>query len=112
VITLRDKASGAVLSEAFHFPERACTQRHELGLEVRLEQAGHENWELVVNAKRLARWVHIVDPHYRATLDWFHLSPGRERRISLIARQRNTSHPPEGEVRALNATFSIHYQPT
>ncbi|KLU20752.1 beta-mannosidase [Caballeronia mineralivorans PML1(12)] len=112
VITLRDKASGAVLSEAFHFPERACTQRHELGLEARLEQTGDENWELVVNAKRLARWVHLVDPHYRATLDWFHLLPGRERRISLIARQRNTSHPPEGEVRALNATFSIHYQPT
>ena len=112
VITLRDKASSAVLSEAFHFPERACTQRHELGLEVRLEQTGHENWELVVNAKRLARWVHIVDPHYRATLDWFHLSPGRERRISLVARQRNTSHPPEGEVHALNATFSIHYQRT
>jgi beta-mannosidase len=109
VITLYDKASGAVLSEAFHFPERACTQRHELGLEVRMEQADDENWELVVSAKRLARWVHIVDPHYRATLDWFHLSPGRERRIPLVARQRNTSHPPEGEVRALNATFSIHY---
>jgi beta-mannosidase len=109
VITLYDKASDAVLSEAFHFPERACTQRHELGLEVRMEQADDENWELVVSAKRLARWVHIVDPHYRATLDWFHLSPGRERRIPLVARQRNTSHPPEGEVRALNATFSIHY---
>ena len=109
VITLRDKISGDVLSEAFHFPDRACTQRHDLGLEVRVEQTSKENWELVVNAKRLARWVHIVDPHYRATLDWFHLSPGRERRIPLIARQRNTSHPPEGEVRALNATFSIHY---
>jgi beta-mannosidase len=109
VITLRDKISGNVLSEAFHFPDRACTQRHDLGLEVRVEQTSKENWELVVNAKRLARWVHIVDPHYRATLDWFHLSPGRERRIPLIARQRNTSHPPEGEVRALNATFSIHY---
>jgi beta-mannosidase len=110
VITLRDKVSGTVLSEAFHFPERACTQRHELGLEVRVEQTSNENWELVVSAKRLARWVHIVDPHYRATLDWFHLAPGRERRIALVGRQRNTSHPPEGEVRALNATFSIRYQ--
>ena len=110
VITLRDKVSGDVWSEAFHFPERAFTQRHELGLEVRVEQTGSENWALVVSAKRLARWVHIVDPHYRATLDWFHLSRGRERRIPLVGRQRNTSHPPEGEVRALNATFSIHCQ--
>lgn len=110
VVTLRDKTSGAVLSEAFHFPERACTQRHDLGLGVRLEQNGSGNWELVVHAKRLARWVHIVDPHYRASLDWFHLPPGVERHIPLIARQRNTSYPPEGEVRALNATFSIQYQ--
>lgn len=110
VVTLRDKASGAVLSEAFHFPERACTQRHDLGLDVRLEQNGPDNWELVVHAKRLARWVHIIDPHYQARLDWFHLSPNVERRIPLVARQRNTSHPPEGEIRALNATFSIQYQ--
>ncbi|SAL23431.1 glycosyl hydrolase [Caballeronia udeis] len=109
VITLRDKSSGAVLSEAFHFPERACTQHHDLGLEVRVEQTSDENWTLVVSAKRLARWVHIVDPHYRATLDWFHLPPGRERHIALIARRCNTSHPPKGEVRALNATFSIQY---
>jgi beta-mannosidase len=109
VITLRDKVSGAVLSEAFHFPERACTRRHELGLEVCVEQTSEESWALVVSAKRLARCVHVVDPYYRATLDWFHLSPGRERRIPLVARQRNTSHPPEGEVRARNATFSVHY---
>ena len=110
MITLRDKVSGAVLSEAFHFPERACTQNHDLGLEVRVEQTSDESWVLVVSAKRLARWVHIVDPHYRATLDWFHLPPDRERHIPLIARHCNTSHPPKGEVRALNATFSIHYQ--
>jgi beta-mannosidase len=108
VITLRDKVSGDVLSEAFHVAEHACMQRHELGLEFRVKQTTSENRALEVSAKRLARRVHIVDPHYRATLDWFHLSPGRERRIPLVGRQRNTSHPPEGEVRALNATFSIH----
>jgi beta-mannosidase len=110
VVTLRDTASGAVLSEAFHFPERACTQRHDLGIEVRLEQIDSGDWHLVMHAKRLARWVNIVDPHYRARLDWFHLVPGVERRIPLVSRQRNTSQPPEGEVRALNATFSIRYQ--
>jgi beta-mannosidase len=38
------------------------------------------------------------------------ISPGRERRIPLVGRQRNTCHPPDGEVRAQNATFSIHCQ--
>jgi beta-mannosidase len=63
-----------------------------------------------LTAKRLTRWVHIVDPHYRVTLDWFHLSPRHERRIPLVGRQRNASHPPEDEVRAPNATFSIYCQ--
>jgi beta-mannosidase len=112
VITLRDKATGAVLSEAFHFPEREMTQRHDLGLEVRLERDEHGEWELVMHAKRLARWVHVVDPHYRARDEWFHLAPGVERRIGLVARERNTSHTPQGEVRALNATFSVQYQRT
>jgi beta-mannosidase len=46
VITLRNKAGGGVLSEAFHFPERAFTRRHELGLEVCVEQT----------AKKAGRW--------------------------------------------------------
>ncbi|WP_051887593.1 hypothetical protein [Caballeronia sordidicola] len=75
-----------------------------------MKQTGSENCALVVGAKRLTRCVHIVDPRYRATLDWFHLSPRHERRIPLIGRQRSASHPPEDEVRALNATFSIYCQ--
>ncbi|MGX7003582.1 hypothetical protein [Caballeronia sp. KNU42] len=73
-----------------------------------MKPTGSENRTLVVGAKRLTRWVHIVDPRHRATLDGFHLSPGHECRIPLAGRQRNTSHPPESEVRALNATFSFH----
>jgi hypothetical protein len=63
-----------------------------------------------VGVKRLTRCVHIVDPRYRATLNWFHLSTGQERRFPLVGRQCNTSHPPEDEVRALHATFSIYCQ--
>jgi beta-mannosidase len=74
-----------------------------------VEQTSEESWVPVVSAKRLACWVHFVDPRYGVTLEGFHVSPGRERRIPLAARQRNTSHPPKGEVRALNATFSVHY---
>ena len=88
----------------------AFTQRNEPGLEVRVKRTSSENRALVVGAKRLTRWVHIVDPRHRATLDRFPLSPGHECRIPLAGRQRNTSHPPKGEVRALNATFSIQCQ--
>jgi beta-mannosidase len=110
VVTLRDTTSGAVISEAFHFPDRSMTERHDLGLTVHLDNHAPGEWELVIDAKRLARWVHIVDPHFHASVDWFHLAPGQTRRVALIARRPNTSFAPEGEVRALNATFSNSYR--
>jgi beta-mannosidase len=110
VVTLRDAVSGAVISEAFYFPERAMTERHDLGLVVHLENEAPDQWVLVMETKRLARWVHIVDPHFYASTDWFHLTPGQTRRIPLVARRRNTPFTPEGEVRALNATFSNSYR--
>lgn len=109
VVTLRNASTRAVLSQAFHFPDRTLNDRYDLGLAARVEQDAQGAWELVIGARRLARWVHVVDPHYRAASDWFHLPAGDERRIALIARNAETQKAPEGELRALNATFSVHY---
>ena len=110
VVTLRNRGSGEIISEAFHFPDRTMAERYDLGLAVRVERRESGEWELIASTQRLARWVHVVDTHYRAALDWFHLPPGVERRIPLVARHRDTSNAPEGEIRSLNATFSIQYQ--
>jgi beta-mannosidase len=109
LVTLRDPATGLIISEAFHFPERALDEHHDLGIDARLEEEDGQ-WHLLVSVKRLARWVHVVDPHFHASLDWFHLPASSERRIPLVARRAGTLKTPEGEVRALNATFSVSYR--
>jgi beta-mannosidase len=124
IATLRDTASGRIVSEAFHLPERSVGQRHDLGLTVTVERTD-DGWQLVVQTKRFARFVHIVDAHYRATPDWFHLAPNRPCIVALVApapqsavvaRASNdvfkadaTFVAPAGEVRALNAASPTFY---
>ncbi|MCC8391222.1 glycoside hydrolase family 2 protein [Paraburkholderia sp. MMS20-SJTR3] len=121
IATLRDAASGAVVAEAFHLPERHVRERHDLGMTISVEhnaETGH--WQLTLETKRFARFVHIVDPRYRAARDWFHLAPERRCVVTLLpyARPANplarsnddeTSPRPSGEVRALNALSAIYY---
>ena len=127
IATLRDAASGKILSEAFHLPERRIGERHELGLTVGIERAGY-GWQLVIEAQRFARFVHINDANYRAAHDWFHLAPNRPCIVPLIplapnasqsavvARASNvafkadaTNAAPAGEVLALNAASPTFY---
>jgi beta-mannosidase len=128
IATLRDAASGQLVSETFHLPERRVHERRELGLTVTVEHTS-EGWRLVIEAQRFARFVHIIDPHYRAAHDWFHLVPNRPRIVRLIAatpcaslqrivaRTANsafnddaTCPPPAGEVRAINAISATFYR--
>ena len=127
IATLRDAASGEIVSEMFHLPERRVSERHNLGLSVTAERT-HDGWQLVVEAKRFARFVHIIDPHYRAAHDWFHLAPNRPCIVPLIPLTPLTSHEglvahasslafkadetcatPAGEVRAVNAISATFY---
>ena len=95
------------MSEAIYFPERTFMQRHEL--EVHLEQTSSEN-----SALSERQTFDTLGSNCRSALSRdARLVPsftGHERRIPLVGRQRNASHPPEDEVRALNATFSIYCQ--
>lgn len=125
--TLRNAASGEIVCEAFHLPERRVSERHDLGLTAAAQRCG-EGWQLVVEAKRFARFVHIIDPHYRAARDWFHLAPNRPLIVPLIpltsfASQERivacasssafkadaTCATPAGEVRAVNAISATFY---
>jgi beta-mannosidase len=109
IATLRDAASGKVLSEAFHLPERHALERHDLGLSVK-PQATPEGWQLLIEARRFARSVHIADANYRARDDGFHLPPNRPVTIALLPRNDNdTTAAPAGEVRAINASAPVFY---
>ncbi|WP_454825253.1 glycosyl hydrolase 2 galactose-binding domain-containing protein [Paraburkholderia xenovorans] len=125
--TLHDKASGQIVSEAFYLPERRIAERHDLGVSVAAEHNG-DGWQLVIEAKRFARFVHIVDTHYRAAHDWFHLPPNRRCVVPLIPLKQLMPHDgfvahasngafkadatyaaPAGEVRAVNAISATFY---
>ena len=112
------------MSEAFHLPDRRVGALSDPGLMVAVEPVD-DGWQLVVEAKRFARFVHIIDSRYRAAHDWFHLVPNRPCIVPLlpsapqsatVARASNsgckadaTSAAPAGEVRALNAASPTFY---
>ncbi|MBW0447382.1 glycosyl hydrolase 2 galactose-binding domain-containing protein [Paraburkholderia phenoliruptrix] len=133
IATLRDAESGQIISEAFHLPDRRLGVLHDPGLTVAVQRAG-DGWQLLVEAKRFARFVHIIDRHYRAAHDWFHLAPNRPcivplvplvpfvPRAPLASQSLNVAHAsnaaikadatyaaPAGEVRALNAASPTFY---
>ena len=110
IATLRDPASGAICSEAFHLPGRHALERHDLGLTATPEATPH-GWQLVIESRRFARFVHIADAHYRAARDWFHLPPDRPVRIALLPLNAGeTTAAPNGEVRAINSVSPLFYR--
>nr|WP_259294975.1 glycoside hydrolase family 2 protein [Paraburkholderia sp. DHOC27] len=120
IATLRDSVSGLVRAEAFHLPERRVHERNELGLSIKTERTD-DGWQLVIEAQRFARFVHIADSNYRAEHDWFHLAPNRPKTVRLLpVLQRNahdvcnalvndTQAAPSGEVRAINGNAPVFY---
>jgi beta-mannosidase len=135
IATLYDAVSGQIVSEAFHLPERSVHVRDDLGMTVDVERSRDgDGWQLAIETKRFARFVHIIDPHYRAARDWFHLAPNRRCIVPLRAlepllpsacaaasqevvapaanaafKAGETSAAPTGEVRAINALSAIFY---
>jgi beta-mannosidase len=110
IATLRDPSSGTICSEAFHLPDRSALERHDPGLTATPE-ATPDGWQLVIESRRFARYVHISDVHYRAARDWFHLPPNRPVRVPLMPLTANdTGATPEGEIRAINASSPIFYR--
>ncbi|WP_244818212.1 hypothetical protein [Caballeronia sp. Lep1P3] len=108
-VRLLDADSGVTLSEAFHFPDSSVSERHDLGLSATVQRSD-DGWFLEVSTTQLARWVHVVDANYHASMDWFHLAPGTSRRIPLVARSANGHFAPEGEVLAINGSRAAAYR--
>lgn len=123
IATLTDAASGEVLAEAFHLPDRSPAPRYDPGLTVTPVE-GPDGWQLVIETQRFARFVHVTDAHYRAACDWFHLAPGSRRVVDLLALTatpgahsaspaslctKETAPAPAGEVRAINAPAPVFY---
>ncbi|WP_200477533.1 glycoside hydrolase family 2 protein [Azospirillum brasilense] len=108
VAALSDPRSGALMADAFHFLQGGRMERAELGLGARVERTD-EGWALILSSRRLARSVHIEDDGFRGEEEWFHLPPGKERRLRLIQRHPGAAVP-DGEVHALNGLDPTRYR--
>ena len=102
-------AEGTRLAEAFHFPQGRGTARSALGLSAVLE-TGDSGWALRLRTERCAQSVHVEDEGFRAEDEWFHLAPGIERVVPLIARDASSGAVPDGEVHALNGLSPVRFR--
>jgi beta-mannosidase len=113
--------SSPIVSEAVHLPQRRADVRHDLGLTVRAERAA-DGWQVITEAARFARFVHIIDTHYHAAHDWFHPPPNRPYAVPLLPIEKIVAHAsnalfnadatyeaPAGEVSAINAISATFY---
>jgi beta-mannosidase len=105
---LTDRATGARVAEAFHFPLGRKAERHAIGIRADLTRDG-EDWFLDLEADRLAQSVHLIDSHFRPEDNWFHLAPGHGRRVRLMPRRPGHDAQPAGMIAAVNAVHGVHY---
>jgi beta-mannosidase len=104
---LHDATTGELIADAYHFPDIAALQPHELGLEATVKH-GAKGWELYLQSRHFAQFLHVDDDSFIPSENWLHLPPGRVRRIAL----RPCGDPgaiPQGEVRALNMDRVLRY---
>lgn len=95
-------ADGDVLCENVHLPmgnDRPLEP--DVGLRAEASPIGGGAWALDVSCSRLAQWVDVDTPGFSPSDSWFHLVPGRPRR--LVLTPVGTAERPRGHVRALNA---------
>ena len=83
--------------------------RSALGLSAVLE-AHDSGWALRLRSERCAQSVHVEDEGFRAEDEWFHLAPGIERVVPLIAREASSGAVPDGEVHALNGLSPVRFR--
>ncbi len=96
-VTLEDAVTGGRLSEAAHFPLGRSAIAQDPGLSAMLERDG-EGWVVAIQANRFAPCIQIEAAHHHAEEEGFHLLPGEQRRVRLLATADVGENPPTGEV--------------
>lgn len=101
VARARDPVSDELLDEAVHLPGELAPGRRDPELEVALER-DERGWALRLRCRRLARFVQVDDPAFRAGRAWFHLPPGEDRLVRLEPLDGVSGAVPRGRVRSLD----------
>ncbi|MDJ0448465.1 hypothetical protein [Methylocystis sp. JR02] len=100
VAAFRPKYNPDHVLEAFHFPLGFGIARAECGLraEVVFDGAG---FALLLTGESFAQSVCIECEEFLPEDNWFHLAPGKQKRVALRPLRPSAIHP-RGSVRALN----------
>ena len=102
MVSLLD-ATGGRLAHDFYFPlGHGAMSHNDLGLDATAQQQPDGNAMLEVTAEKLARFVTVRVPGYRADDQYFHLAPATPHRVHL--RRLDGRAEPSGEVAALNGS--------
>ncbi|MBP1852033.1 glycoside hydrolase family 2 protein [Rhizobium halophytocola] len=103
VARIFDVATGEQCAEAVHFPRGRASALFDAEIKASLEEkAGF--WFLLLETEVFAQSVHIDCEGFRATDDWFHLAPGKPRRIALHPRAETAPGTrPSGEIVSIGA---------
>lgn len=109
VARLRDAVSGALICEAFHFPQGRTAAFHDSSIEALVVQESG-SWFLDLATDRLAQSVHLELDAFRTDDDWFHLAPGVARRIALRPRPGVGSNArPSGEIASVASKRIVRF---
>ncbi len=102
VATLVDAATGAALSEAFHFPRKLPSHPEiDLGVAFHATRVSDELWNATVSARRTAFAVELSLRDFEPDDNYFHLAPGKTRVVGLRALRAGAR--PQGTARPINA---------
>jgi beta-mannosidase len=93
VARLIDRLSGEEIAGAFHFPLGRSAARRNVQFTLELVESD-QGFALDISTDRLAQNVQIDVAGFEVSDNWFHLAPGRPRRILLAGDGK-----PSGEVR-------------
>lgn len=94
---------GLVLSEAFHFPQGRQQAQHPAAIEHAFHRIDGV-WWIGLTTDRFAQSVHLDFENFRPEDDWFHLAPGRTKRVRLHPRDgADQGQKPQGTLRHLGS---------
>ena len=106
VVRLTDQATGAVVAEAFHFPNGYKETDRQIELDLQLEQLDSRRWKLALETPSFLQSVHLDLPGFNVSDNWFHMAPGAEKHLLITRLDSDGDDVPSGELRALNTTGS------
>ena len=95
-------AQSGRIASAFHFPTGASLDADcDAGLGASAEAHADGSWSVTATAQRMARWVAVEAPGFRASDAYFHVAPGNSHRFQLVPLVPGT--PLQARLRPLHA---------